>query len=239
MHLIYIDDSGDEKLSVYTAVTIPAIAWNQSFRKLREFRRQLRADYGIPVYKELHAWRFVSGRGNISNRVVTKYERSIIFNKALDVLADLPGVSLLCAVFPKTDHERAFERLLNRINRAMGQWKSHGVLICDAGNEGEQIRIVRRMSVFNPIPSAKGHWEETQKPWKNLPIDRVIEDPLFKKSDQSNFIQLCDFAGYALLRRENPLESKSKYGLDQSFLRLSKIVLKEAAPNDPNGIIRP
>ena len=65
---------------------------------------------------------------------------------------------------------------------------------------------------------------------ENGAIDRVLEDPFFKKSDQSYFIQLSDFCAYALLRQERPIASKTKYGLDQAFNLLESI---------SEGVIRP
>jgi hypothetical protein len=67
----------------------------------------------------------------------------------------------------------------------------------------------------------------------------VIEDPFFKKSQQSYFIQLADFCAYALLRRERPLPSKTRYGLDQAFSLLSSILVRQASQRDSEGIIRP
>lgn len=239
MHLIYIDDSADEKLSVYSALALPADQWRTAFADMKQYRQELRRAYGIYVYKELHAWKFVSGRGDIADRVVTKHQRVLIFNDTLDLMTRLPGARLFNAVFPKSDQMRAFERLINRINRTLQAWGSHGVLICDEGNEGAYTRLIRRMGVFNPIPSRYGVWQGTQENWRNLPIDRIVEDPFFKPSDQSYFIQLVDFAAYALLRRENQLASKNKYSLHESFNRLNPILVREARPRDPEGIIRP
>jgi hypothetical protein len=59
------------------------------------FRRDLKASDGIFVYKELHAWKFVSGRGRVGDRVVTKYRRGEIFRDTLELVASLPGVRLL------------------------------------------------------------------------------------------------------------------------------------------------
>lgn len=95
------------------------------------------------------------------------------------------------------------------------------------------------MGVYNPIPSRFGVWTDTGLPTKNIPIDRIIEDPFFKKSEQSYFIQLTDFCAYALLRRERPVPSKTKYGIDQAFNLLSPILVREASTRDPEGIIRP
>lgn len=239
MHLIYIDDSADEKLAIYSALALPADQWRNAFLEIKRYRQDLRRAYGIFVYKELHAWKFVSGRGNIADRVVTKHQRVAIFNDTLSLMTRLPGARLFNVVFPKSSQMKAFEWLINRINRTLQAWGSHGILICDQGNELSYTRLVRKMAVFNPVPSNQGIWQDGGSSWRNFPIDRIVEDPFFKPSDQSYFIQLCDFAAYALLRRENPLASKTKYGLDQSFARLDPILAREARPRDPEGIIRP
>lgn len=143
------------------------------------------------------------------------------------------------AVFPASADEKAFEWLLNRINRTMLAWDSFAILVSDQGKEPAYTRLVRRMYVYNPIPSKFGLWEESGAFWKNMPLERVVEDPFFKDSSQSYFIQLVDFCAYALLRRENPLPSKSKYALDKAFTHLHPILVTEATRKDPEGIIRP
>ena len=86
-------------------------------------------------------------------------------------------------------------------------------MICDEGKDAIYTRLVRRMQTL-----------------ENGAIERILEDPFFKQSDQSYFIQLSDFCAYALLRRERPIASKTKYGLDQAFNLLEPI---------SEGIIRP
>jgi hypothetical protein len=239
MHLIYIDDSRDEQLCVFSALALPVDQWHRAFEQVREFRRNLRRAYGIYVYKELHAWKFVSGRGDISDRIVTKGQRCAIFQDALKMTTTLPGARLFNTVFPRGDSKRAFEWMLNRINRALIDWGSYGILICDQGEDETYTRIVRRMYVYNPIPSKFGAWGNSGKSWKNIPLDRIVEDPVFKDSEQSYFVQLADFAAYALLRRERPLPSKSQYGLDRAFVELAPILVRDANRRDPEGIIRP
>jgi len=239
MHLIYTDDSRDEQLCVFSALTVPVDRWQEAFAKVRQFRRGLKKSDGIYVYAELHAWKFVSGRGKISDRIVPKGRRCQIFKEALQMIAGLPETRLFNAVFPAKQDERAFERLLNRIHRTMSTWESYAILICDTGKEAAYTRLTRRMQVYNPIPSKHGTWQDTGTITKNIPIDRIIEDPFFKKSSQSYFIQLVDFCAYALLRRERPLPSKTKYGLDRAFQLLNPILVLEASTRDPEGVIRP
>lgn len=193
MHLIYIDDSRDEKLCVFSALAIPIDQWHSTFQIVRDFRRELRRTYGIYVYEELHAWKFVSGRGRPSDRIVTKGERATIFKRALEMMATFPDAKLFNAVFPVDQDERAFERMLNRINRALEEWDSYAVLVCDEGKEVAYTRLVR----------------------------------------------MVDFSAYALLRRERPVPSKTKYGLDMAFNSLAPILMRKATRKDPEGIIRP
>jgi len=239
MHLIYTDESRDEQLCVFSALAIPVDQWRSAFETIRDFRRTLKKTYGVFVYKELHAWKFVSGRGAISSQTVTKSQRCGIFREALQLTTTFPGARLFNACFPRKQDERAFERLINRINRTLETWGSYAILISDKGKEAAYTRLLRRMNVFNPIPSSYGVWANTGDRFKNIPITRIIEDPFFKDSAQSYFIQTVDFVAYSLLRRERPVPSKTRYGLDRSFSILQPILVVEANRKDPEGVIRP
>lgn len=238
-HIVYIDDSGDESLTIFSAVAIPMESWAEAFSILKDFRKTLRRTDGIYVYKEFHAWKFVSGRGQISYRIVPKGRRCQIFRESLDLFTRLPGVMVFNAAFPKGQKLRAFERLMNRVNRTMEAGESHAILVCDKGDEIRFTRLLRRMRVYNPIPSSTGFWADTGNATRNIPIERIIEDPFFKDSQQSFFIQMADFVAYALLRQERPIPTKSAYGLDTIFCTLDPILVKAANRSDRQGIIRP
>lgn len=213
MHLIYIDDSGDEELCIYSALTIRADKWNSCLEVVKKFRHDIQTNDGIPVYKEFHAWKFVSGRGKIADGVVPKGRRCQIFKQTLQMVAALPEIRLFSTVFPAKASDHAYEALLGGINRTLKGWDSHAILICDEGKDAIYTRLVRRMQTS-----------------KNGAIDRILEDPFFKQSDQSYFIQLADFCAYALLRQERPIASKTRYSIDQAFNLLDPI---------SEGIIRP
>lgn len=189
------------------------------------------------VTKELHATEFVAGRGNIGTKVVPKGRRCQIFRDTLDLIAALPNVYVMNAISSKANERVIFERLVNRINRAMSEWKSNAVIFHDEGKDYSYL--VRRMSVYNPIRSKFGAWPGGS-PIKNIPIDRILEDIVFRDSRKSPFIQLADFCAYALFRSEYPIPSKTKYGLDKAFLALHPICIRAAYHQDPKkmGIIR-
>ena len=238
MHLVYMDDSRDNRYCVFSALAISASEWQNAFRQVRDFRRDLKNSDGIYVYKEFHATDFVAGRGNIADRVVPKGRRCALFGETLELIARLPGIRLFNAVFPHGKDEQAFEWLLNRINRTMHTWDSNAILICDEGKELVYTRLRRRMGTYNPIPSNQGIWDNGNIT-RNIPLDKIIEDPFFKNSAQSYFIQLVDFCAFSLLRRENPTANAIRYGLNNAFNLLSGILVSEACSYDPEGIIRP
>jgi hypothetical protein len=119
MHLVYMDDSRDERIAVVSALVIPAEDWNDAFAAVRRWRQRLKATDGIYIYKEFHATDFVAGRGRIATRLVTKHRRSQIFCEALDLVAALPGASLFNSIADYDEEDLAYEWVLNRVNRTL------------------------------------------------------------------------------------------------------------------------
>lgn len=189
------------------------------------------------VTKELHATEFVAGRGKVGPKMVPKGRRCQIFREMLGLIARFPNVHMHSAIGTRANERLLFERLINRINRTMHGWKSNALILHDEGKD--YTYLVRRMCVYNPIKSKYGAWPGGS-PTKNIPIDRVLEDIIFRDSKESIFVQLADFCAYALFRSEHPLASKSKYGLDTAFSELHSLCIKEAFHGDPKklGIIR-
>ncbi|MBP7898650.1 DUF3800 domain-containing protein [Candidatus Gracilibacteria bacterium] len=233
MHIVYLDESGDTSIGILTALVIPVNAWQENFGILKKYRKELKNTDGIKLHKEFHAWKFVSGRGSLGDQVVTKFRRSIIFKETCLILKQMTGARLFNAIFHGGQEEQAFEWLMNRVQRTMQAWDSHCIIVSDEGKEAAYTRIMRKMHVYNPIPS-KVHFGSS----RNITIDRIIEDPFFKKSERSYFIQLVDFCAYALLRKEIPIPSKTKYGIHLVFPELLPVIVREANPKDPYGIVR-
>lgn len=229
MHLLYVDESYERPTTTTAAIAVPAESWRKVFERIKRWRHELKETDGILMRKELHATEFVAGRGNLGPRTVGKFRRSQIFYSAFVMMNSMPELRVFSTC--RNDHpEWAFGRLLTRIHRTMETWNSHALLICDVGNEAEYVKQVRKMSVRNVINVG---------PYSNnVRTTRIIEDPFFKSSDKSYFIQLADFCSYALLRREKRLPSKDKYGIHRAFDELKDVVVREVAPRDPMGIIR-
>lgn len=233
MHLVYIDDSKDGTTACFSALAIPADKWHLSLDRMIAIRRILKESDQIPTRFELHATDWLGGKGRMPEPI-SRQRRAKIYDYVLAGIAMLPDIQLFNAAGPKAHEERAFERLMNRVNVNMSKSGSHAIIISDEGKD--YTALVRKLRRYNPVQSKYGAWEGGSAT-KNLVLDRILEDIVFRNSKHSLFIQAADLCGYALLRRESPLASKTALGLDQSFYILERIMVKPAYP-DPFGVIR-
>jgi len=235
MWFAYLDESKEEnKFFVYTALIVDAANWSKAFLALKQMRQTMKSQGDIYIRKELHAWKFASGKGQIATRRIDKAERAKIFEWVLRVAVDTGLFRIISAV--NTNEMYAFERLMNRLNRTALAQGHELILICDQGQEAQFTKRIRKMRVHNPIPSNQGSWQDTGQTTRNITLDRFLEDPFFKDSNSSYFIQLADFCAYALLRMERPIASRSALGYDTFYPVLEPIVFKECNARDPRGL---
>ena len=229
-YLIYIDESYDDGKWTYSAIFVPISQWNIVFSNVTAWRESLKNNYGIPIESELHATKFIGNRG--TSNPMTKEARALIFKESLSFVETLSQfqVSIINGIATKGRQGLLFEYLLNRIQTALSVNNAYGILICDEGNEKELIRTVRRMKKQNNVPS---HFGGTTM----AVLQNIIEDPLFKTSDSSHFIQLADFVAFALLRNKKPVHTTNP-NVQTAFDELDTVLNKRASKNDAKGIIR-
>ena len=169
----------------------------------------------------LAAWdRFM----NRLERTLTEYERLERFNRQKLIKSIAGAVSA-------EDIESISQRLI--------AYSARAVVVADEGREREITTALRKMHRFNQIPSRFGTWDDGNIT-KNICVERVIEDPVFRNSERSYFIQLADAVAYSLLKREvPPTPVIAHYGIDRMFDdKLSKICFTKASIHDPLGIVR-
>jgi hypothetical protein len=121
----------------------------------------------------------------------------------------------------------------------LNAYASRALIFADQGREREITSATRKMSIFNPIPSRLGAWQPGHAT-RNIPIERIIEDPIFKHSHQSFLVQLADCAAFALLKRETtPTAHVLRYGINEMFDgALAGVCFRDASKYDPLGIVR-
>lgn len=164
-------------------------------------------------------------------RLINRIERTMLAFETREIKARGRVTGLIKQHLSKRDFDFAERRLSAYHPRAF--------LIADEGKEHQITAALRRMHVFNPIPSRYGRWEDGG-PTKNIVTERIVEDPFFKKSQRSYFVQLVDCVAFALLKREvPPTRHIKKYAIQRMFDdTLSGVCFTDASRTDPLGIVR-
>lgn len=165
------------------------------------------------------------------DRLLNRIERSMAEFDAREI----PLRKTLLSMIP----DGALGEKRSRLERRLLAYHARAFIFADEGKSVEIRRIYRKMTVFNFIPSKLGKWPSGQAS-KNIPLENIIEDPIFLESHKSLFIQLADCAAFALLKREvPPTETIKKYKIDRFFDEcLAGVCYKAACKSDPLGIVR-
>jgi Protein of unknown function (DUF3800) len=164
------------------------------------------------------------------DRLMNRVERTM---REFDSQESKVRNALIQSINSKLEPEQA-EKIAIRLNA----WRARAIIFADQGRELDIEKAIRRMRRHNYVSSSFGAWGDGSQA-KNIPLERIIEDPIFKKSDRSYFIQLVDCVAFSLLRREAPTEKLMKYGYHKMFEdALGNVCFKKASPRDPLGIVR-
>src|SRR5687768_13390714 len=91
MHIFYVDESYDAQKFVLSALCIEDSNWRTAFEQTKNFRRELREEYGIPLYRELHSHSFIRDCSDgVSVVKLSLRDRRLIFERTLRHTAGLP-----------------------------------------------------------------------------------------------------------------------------------------------------
>ncbi|OQX62638.1 MAG: hypothetical protein B6I38_08765 [Anaerolineaceae bacterium 4572_5.1] len=257
MYIMYVDESGDPGAKspvrhyILSALIIPSVDWQTSFERHHQMRRQLNSKYHFPVRAELHASALVDTRhgGSYVRRLGGRKTRMRLFQ---DVMQSIPSVfptAKVISIF--VDKDKAENSLFKRENYLTLAWdylanRYHRFLEKDCGNAPGIIvgddtanvtvrALLRKMRVHNLMPS-----RYSPEGFYNAPVKNIIEDPFFRQSHHSYFVQMVDMISHSLYRKLYVKGSYRRYNLHAFFNYLEPIVLKSATTKDPEnlGIVR-
>ncbi|MCY0957627.1 DUF3800 domain-containing protein [Streptomyces sp. H27-H5] len=187
----YVDDSGipQDGLALYSWIGVPDEAAVAVEQQWLDFRADLQQDISVPVEYELHAHLFISGRGRPGGLNPTKHARRRAAQWALDVIADLPGVSIGCVYawehWPRVPRETAFTGLLRTIDQSLAEQGARGHVIID-GDGTDRMYGDRHFDLDPP---------------------HIPEEPTALPAHESHWLQMADLVAYtachAIARRPN------------------------------------
>jgi hypothetical protein len=252
MYLMYVDESGDCGLQnsptryvILTGLVVHELRWRPCLGQLIAFRQRIKAKFGLRLREELHAARMLTRPGDLVR--IKRNDRLAIIRAFADQIAGMTDLNLINVVVdkeakpPDTDvFGIAWRALVQRFENTIGHRNfagpanadERGLLFPDRTDDKKLTALVRKMRRFNPVPNrtdlGPGH--------RNLPLQTVIEDPSFRDSEHSYFIQAVDCAAFLLYQRLVPSLYIKKNSGQNYFARLDPVLCKVVAPRDPWGM---
>jgi hypothetical protein len=190
VRLFYIDDSGNEEIATFSAVSVSVEAWTAALDVWLGWRRHLRTVHGIDVRSRLHAADWLAGRGRPSSDPgatinQSKPVRWREFVSALDAIAAMPGVEVMTAS-ARGDHRKPpYRALMHWIDRRLREADDHGLIVLDG--ESRDLRTMHREL--------------------DIATRRIVEDPWMRDARESQWPQVADFVAHtafqAIMRTPN------------------------------------
>jgi hypothetical protein len=212
MYLAYVDESGDPGPTgsfsfALACILVPEEGWLGVLDELLAFRRFLRDRFGIPVRAELKAHTLIRGNGPLATLGLSDSVRRRIFRLHLGIQDGLQ-IRTLAVVIDKAAHyslpdpsspeHRAWEYLLQRLERQSHYTKQQMMILHDHGNDALIRALARKRRRYAVVSKRFGPGTFAR------PFRRLLDDPVPRDSQQSYFLQLADFAAYAAFRKIYP-----------------------------------
>lgn len=259
MHIVYYDESGDDGFPKYssqffilTAVYSHYLNWKPEFEAIREFRRDLKATFGIPIKTEMHTKQFLLNKKPYRAMGLSEQQRLDIIGLYCDLIASLEvriiNVVIIKPRIKKADYKvldtaltYSVQRIENDLNPTANPDRRF-LIISDSGRVGAMRHTTRRIQRINFIPSKFGEHSYRRD------IKALIEDPLPKDSKESYFIQLADLVSYVVHlysidtlqmgQYSNRLTPFLTPAIVQSWMdRLSPSLNLQASGREPYGVV--
>lgn len=252
MFLVYVDESGDSGLVnsptryfVLTGLVVHELRWQKYLEQLLDFRRRIRAKYGLRLYQEIHSAHFITRPGALVS--IKRNDRLAILREFADELATMNDINLINIVIDKQGKapdydvfEMAWKVLIQRFENTMSYRNfpgpanpdERGMLFPDRTDDKKLQQLLRRMRRYNPVPNQSSYGGG----YRNLLLTNIIEDPNFRESHHSHFVQTADLSAYLLYQKLSPNTYMRKKSGHNYFHRLDPILCKVASRADPYGV---
>lgn len=248
MRLYYCMETQGRRHHVRTALGVDERVWNRLHRRVRDWRRQLELQLGIPADAELRPADLLTAALATAPSCACACHGRPAASRGAEVVAqglrivedfavEAGGFQVVnvCLDVDETPAYRrvALDRLYNRINATAAHDDVYTLVIFGQEPEEMVAPTYTRLRNHNPVPVRVGACGDGWQT-RNLPIDRVIGGPVFRSANTDSLLQVAGMAAHALLWQEEPAS-----GVDSSaFAILDRALNRRASRNDPRGVVR-
>jgi len=210
--LAYVDDSGNigrpgSRSYTLACVLVGGGSWLATLDQVIAFRRELKAQYGVPITAEIKANHLLRNKGMFFRLGLNEATRRDIYRGFMEVQTRI-GVKTFAIVIDKDKlaidkpdskpREIAWEYLIQRLGATSGRLRRPVLLLHDEGEEATIRKIARKARRAGTAGSHFGTG------LLKRPVRYLIDDPVARDSRHSYFVQLADLNAYAAFRRLFP-----------------------------------
>ena len=251
---MYVDESGDSgmvnsptRYFVLTGLILHELRWRLYLDQVVDFRRRRKAAYGLKLREEIHAAALINKPGDLAR--IPRYHRLAILREFADELAAMPDLNLINVVVDKQgkaiDYDvfgMAWKAIVQRFENTLSHHNfsgprnpdDRGMVFPDHTEDKKLTELLRAMRRYNPITNQAAYGIG----YRNLTLSNIVEDPNFRNSADSYWVQAADLAAFLLYQHPAPNASLKKKSGQNYFSRLDGILCKVASTSDPQGIVR-
>lgn len=249
MYFCYVDESGDCGLFdpkrpdktgspyfILSALMVPADKWKSSLDVLKSYRKKIAAQAYLPYDIEFHCAEMIDPHKIKEFTQISVKDRWMLIEEFAETIGQHKTFSIISIVIDKTksalNSDEYLTTVITKLYQAFDQLlkieKQNGILLFDRANEKVIHTHVRKLlgtgSSGVTIPGIRIGW--------------IIEDPIFRVSADSIFIQAADVIAYTLKEQEFPQGSRRKFQADRIFNKKLKDSCFISQIADEDGIIR-
>jgi hypothetical protein len=258
MYIMYVDESGDtgmpfnptsgqttpSRYFVLSALVIHESYWLETLDWMVAFRRRMNKNYGLKMRHEIHASHFINKPGPLV--VIPRNDRLSILRHFIEEMANHKHFNFFNIVVDKQGKnqsldvfEFAWKVLIQRFETTLthghfngsNNTSDWGMIFPDQTDVKRLKLLLRKLRRYNPIPSKVNGLSI------NLPIRLITEDPNFRSSDDSYFIQAADTVAYFLNQSLSPNAYIRKRGAHRYFSRLDPVLCDHVSNKGIKGVV--
>ena len=250
---MYVDESGDSgmvnsptRYFVLTGLVIHELRWQTNLEQISSFRTRMRDEFGLRLREEIHAAAMINKPGGLGR--IKRNDRLTIIRGFANELAKLKDLSVINVVVDKqgkpADYDAfamAWKVLTQRFENTLSHRNfpgpvnpdDRGMVFADHTDDKKLTQLLRQMRRYNPVSNQPSFGLG----YRNLVLTNIIEDPNFRDSEHSFFVQAADVAAFLLYQRLAPNSYIRKKSGQNYFKRLDPVLCKVASSSDPDGIV--
>jgi hypothetical protein len=251
---MYVDESGDPGLTlspnryfVLSGLVVHELRWRESLDQLIEFRKRMQRTFGLRLREEIHAAAFINRPGPLVR--IPRNDRLTILRSFANELATMPHLNVINVVVDKSTKTAGYDPfvmawkvLIQRFSNTISHRNfpgpmnpdERGMIFPDQTDVKELTQLIRQMRRYNPIPKQPSFGLG----YRNLAVTNIVEDPSFRDSSHSYFIQGADLTAFLLYQKLAPNSYIKRKSAHNYFDRLEPILCKVASSKDGQGIVR-